>query len=146
MESTATNTKKHPMHWEKGQSGNPKGRPKGPSLNNLLSERLMEVKDGRSKAQYLADVLLEMALSKDKFAIGLIWERMEGKALQQIDMTSAGESLNANVSFHGADLKEVAATPALESVDVIEANLVEEESKFPVPPPPSFSTRQKVEW
>jgi hypothetical protein len=71
-----------PFQFKKGQSGNPMGRPPGRSLKD------------RAKA-YLAGLTDEEAVSyfegMDK---KVVWEMAEGKAKQDTDITSNGESIN----------------------------------------------------
>jgi Cdc6-like AAA superfamily ATPase len=74
--------------WEKGQTGNPNGRPKGRlNLSTIIAQRLEE----GDKAVKLADRLIKIATddnSRDNdalSAIGEILDRMEGKATQKVE-------------------------------------------------------------
>ena len=98
--------------WEKGKSGNPKGRPKGSgkglpvfkSWRTLISE-LADKRDvkGIKMQTRIAKTLLKMGLEGDLGAIREIMDRCDGKAIshQITDITTGGESLNAAVSFVG---------------------------------------------
>jgi len=79
--------------WKPGQSGNPKGRPKGiryisESLRELLDQK---DKDGRTNAQLIAEALIEAAKNPNsKMASGLIKEildRTEGKVPDKVEET-----------------------------------------------------------
>ena len=65
--------------WAKGQSGNPRGRPKrGAAITEYLRHQLTEVvgEDGRAtRADELARVLLGKALEGDTAAIRLVLTR-----------------------------------------------------------------------
>ena len=70
--------------WQKGQSGNPAGRPrKEDCITSLLKEQLVEPKpqdpDKRTWAQCVVDALLQSAVAGNVKAAGLILERTEGK-------------------------------------------------------------------
>lgn len=109
MASEKTDEKQGAGKWEKGQSGNPYGRPKG-SRNKatLLAQTLLE-----GEAENLARKAVEMALNGNPLALKLCLERilpplkdrpiqldlpkiaslpMAGQAMSQIlDLVSAGE-------------------------------------------------------
>jgi len=81
--------------WEEGQSGNPKGRPKGSrNLSTILKEMLqqdVEVvgEDGEKKKLTFQDAIVKKLLTQankgDIRAIIEIFDRTEGKAKQEID-------------------------------------------------------------
>jgi len=107
--------------WQKGQSGNPKGRPKGSgkglpvfkSWRTLISG-LADKRDvkGDKMQHKIASTLLKMAAGGDLGAIREVLDRVEGKALQSIqtDVTTGGESLNASINFVG--MPTINALPA----------------------------------
>jgi hypothetical protein len=67
----------------KGQSGNPKGRPKGShSPSDFLRRKLAE---GGTLEQVIAKVVV-LALKGERWAIELIFDRMDGKPIQVIDI------------------------------------------------------------
>ena len=74
--------------FKKGQSGNPKGRPKKlPELDKLLAEVLGEEnKDGITAADMLLRKLRAMAAQGNIRAIELLLDRAYGKAKQTVDM------------------------------------------------------------
>lgn len=67
--------------FQPGQSGNPSGRPHS-HLNKLLSQYLRRKDGDKSRERKLIEKIYTLAMSGDMRAIALIWERMEGKALQ----------------------------------------------------------------
>jgi hypothetical protein len=70
--------------WEKGKSGNPHGRPKkGTALSDVLRER--------ADAAKLADALLKIAYTGDVAAIKAVYDRLEGRAKEAIDLNMSGE-------------------------------------------------------
>lgn len=81
--------------YKKGQSGNPKGRPKKiPELDKLLAEVLGEKKDGIEAAQAILMALRAKATKGDVRAAEVLLDRAYGKPKQQTDITTNGESLN----------------------------------------------------
>ena len=88
--------------FKPGKSGNPKGRPKGArSLSTILREMLEEpidiVVDGKKERREFREVIIRKLLKKandgDMRAIQEIFDRVEGKAQQNIDHTSGGEAI-----------------------------------------------------
>ena len=74
--------------WEKGQTGNPNGRPKGRlNLSTILAQRLAE---GDNSVK-LIDRLIKIATSDTSkendslSAIGEILDRLEGKAVAKVE-------------------------------------------------------------
>lgn len=75
--------------WEKGQSGNPNGRPpKVKCLTDLLRSGLAEKgRDGKPKMQLVVDRVIRLALQGERWAVELIYERLEGKPAQALTLT-----------------------------------------------------------
>ena len=88
------------MPFQKGQSGNPKGRAKkGRTLTDLLSKQgdIKDVTDevqGKkiSKKEALAKILWAMALREDLAAMKYIYNRLDGLPVQTL-RTGADEPL-----------------------------------------------------
>ena len=81
------------MSWKKGESGNPKGRPKNPQaitsqLRLLLKERDPETR--ATKLRLVIEALYEAAVAGNVPAMIHIFERLDGKVVQTIT-TPPGE-------------------------------------------------------
>jgi hypothetical protein len=73
--------------FKKGQSGNPKGRPKKlPEIDKLLADVLGEEKDGVTAAEAILKKLRAMAASGNLRAAEILLDRGYGKAKQQVDV------------------------------------------------------------
>jgi hypothetical protein len=70
----------------KGQSGNPKGRPKKiPELRELLANVLGDEKDGKSAAEAILMALRNKAIKGDVRAAELLLDRAYGKVKQEVE-------------------------------------------------------------
>jgi hypothetical protein len=81
------------MKWQKGQSGNPKGRIKGKKVLTDELRRLLDAKwrpFGQTNRELLAQVLMAKALQGDLKAIEYIWDRLEGRPAQAVQVTGDG--------------------------------------------------------
>ena len=68
-----------------GQSGNPGGRPAGKTIGAVLRDKLDEADaDGHTPAERIANTLIGLAVGGDVRAIGLIYDRVEGKPRQSV--------------------------------------------------------------
>ena len=73
--------------FKPGQSGNPGGRP--PSHLNQLLSRYLRAKDGdKTREQKLVEKIYELAQAGDMRAAALIWDRMEGKVREELELSS----------------------------------------------------------
>ena len=78
--------------FKKGQSGNPKGRPrKLPDLDHLLAEVLGDEKDGRTATEAILVKLRSMAVSGNIRAAEVLLDRAHGKAKQAMDLDIKGD-------------------------------------------------------
>ena len=96
------------MTFQKGQSGNPNGRPrKLPELDRLIADVLGEEKDGMTAAEAILKKLRQMASQGNLKAADMLLDRAYGKATQKTEVTGAdGEPLA------GTFIIEIPAPPA----------------------------------
>jgi len=89
--------------WEKGQSGNPSGRPKRPITEAMLA-MLHQVSKGHNKtfAQLIAEGQIRQAVKGSTMAAKEIADRTEGKARQAVDVT-VETPLEFNIEVHFVD-------------------------------------------
>ena len=74
--------------FKKGQSGNPKGRPKLPDLKELLAKVLGSEDDGKSGAEAILRAMELRAKKGDVRAAELLLDRAYGKPKQDIEMAA----------------------------------------------------------
>ena len=70
--------------WKKGQSGNPRGRPKGRSITDALRKLLDEGIDGKDLVDALAKKAYAQAMKGDFRFFNMIIERLDGKVTDQV--------------------------------------------------------------
>lgn len=75
--------------WKPGQSGNPNGRPpKAKSLTDLLRNRVAaKGPDGKPNMEAITDKVMQLALAGERWAVELIYDRLEGKPAQALELT-----------------------------------------------------------
>ena len=76
---------------------NPSGR--GPGTKNMTSvlrDAIAQVSEGNpmKRQEKIVQRVLDMAEAGDKDMVKLVWEYMDGKAVQRMDHTSDGEAIN----------------------------------------------------
>lgn len=79
--------------FKKGRSGNPKGRPKIPDINDALAEILNDEKEGVNALKAVLMALRARAIKGDVRAIEVLLDRTYGKAKMHTDITSNGETI-----------------------------------------------------
>lgn len=82
----------NPGHFKKGQSGNPGGREKTKWLTQALR---MELAQNPKRARTIADKIITMAEEGDLQAASLIFDRLEGKAVQQVQVEATVTALTS---------------------------------------------------
>lgn len=80
--------------WKPGQSGNPGGRVKGPSLTNRMILYTMQITDKKGPdgkpmtwLDRMALATLKLAEKGNSQALKEVWERLDGKVRQELDIT-----------------------------------------------------------
>ena len=79
--------------WKKGQSGNPKGRPKLPDLKDALAKVLADEQNGMTALEATLAALRAKAVRGDVRAAEVLLDRAFGKSAQTVDVTSGGEKI-----------------------------------------------------
>ena len=91
--------KPNPAEFKPGQTGNPKGRPKGTKnlsslLKDMLNEKVDVLIDGKKVQKEFQETIIRKLILKaaagDIKAIAEIFDRVEGKAKQAISHESEG--------------------------------------------------------
>jgi hypothetical protein len=80
----------HKNQFKKGQSGNPKGRPKMPDLKEAMAAALSEEKDGKKAIEVILAAMRAKAARGDVRAAEFLFDRGYGKATQDINMKQDG--------------------------------------------------------
>jgi len=75
--------------FKKGQSGNPKGRPKLPSMKTIMESVLGDIKDGKSAAEAIMMAMRNKAIKGDVRAAEFIIDRAYGKAKESIELSGS---------------------------------------------------------
>jgi len=80
--------------WKKGVSGNPKGRPKKQeSLTSLLKEEIDTIcpadKENRTWGDLVVRATLQLALKGNPVALREVWDRLDGKLKQSLELSEA---------------------------------------------------------
>jgi len=75
--------------WQPGQTGNPNGRPpKVKCLTDLLRKRLAKKgANGKTNLEIITNKVLELALNGERWAVELIYDRIEGKPRQALELS-----------------------------------------------------------
>jgi hypothetical protein len=79
--------------WKPGQSGNPMGRAKHKPFTDALRVELAAAGEDGRKLRQIAAKVIELAEEGDLEAVKLIWDRLEGRPMQQVDITATVEQI-----------------------------------------------------
>ena len=80
--------------FKKGQSGNPKGRPrKFTSITEIMrtkSQEILEINGKQlTRAEFIAEKVFALAASGDQFGMKTYLERVDGAPKQQVEVSGA---------------------------------------------------------
>jgi hypothetical protein len=111
--------------WKKGQSGNPKGRPKKlPDLKEVLINVLAETKEGKMAIEAILMAMRQKALKGDVRAAELLLDRGYGKAKQEHDVLAQFTNVimplpppNPTLEITGTELEPQKERRALDAHD-----------------------------
>ncbi|MGI8642291.1 MAG: DUF5681 domain-containing protein [Pyrinomonadaceae bacterium] len=96
--------------FQKGQSGNPNGRPKSAMLSDALRRKMLDAMPDASEktvADGIADALIKQALNGEVSAIKEVFDRTEGKVSQRIDADVNVFSWKAAIVDYGITPEEI---------------------------------------
>jgi Family of unknown function (DUF5681) len=85
--------------FQKGQSGNPNGRPKNlPMINEMLAEVLSDEVNGIDAAKRILMAIVAKALKGDLRAAELLLDRAYGKAKQKMEVDASFQTFDVEVT------------------------------------------------
>lgn len=110
-----------PGAWVKGQSGNPAGRPKGPTIKEWVKERMLAMNDEE----------------RDKFLEGIpklaIWEMIEGKAQETKNISvTVPRPILGGITQDSEHIGPIIASEVLDSGTVEDTNEAQKSPTSPV--------------
>ncbi|GAG14152.1 unnamed protein product [marine sediment metagenome] len=92
--------------WNKGKSGNPNGRPPNAKCLTDLLRRKLAAKDpdGKPKMDVITDKVIALALTGERWAVELIYDRLEGRPPQALELTG-GKGPPLRITYVDGDKK-----------------------------------------
>ena len=82
----------------KGKSGNPKGRPKMPDIDRLISKVMSDERDGVTAVEAILIKQRQLALTGNQRAAEYLLDRAYGKPKQSIDMQTESSPTEIRLS------------------------------------------------
>lgn len=108
--------------WKPGQSGNPKGRPKGSKNKlSLLREAVLESAENivLSNFEDIVQATVELAKQGDATALKIVWDRIIPAKRTVEDKVEGEDKMNISISIVGMDVAEIGGEKV--KADVVEA-------------------------
>lgn len=100
------------MAWQKGQSGNPDGRPKGKPWADAIRRALARREQtGGAGLNQLADKLIDAAVEGDMVAMREVADRLDGKPMQSIDAEFRGSLTSVIEALPMHNLRQIEDKP-----------------------------------
>jgi hypothetical protein len=111
-----------PHQFKPGESGNPSGRRKGPSITAVVREMLDEAiageKDERAAVVRIAEAVLKQAIAGDLKALTLLLERTEGPPPKGDETARSGAVGNPVVVYLPHNARDESRPEQADSVSV----------------------------
>ena len=108
--------------WKPGQSGNPKGRPKGSKNKlSLLREAVLESAENivLSNFEDIVQATVELAKQGDATALKIVWDRIIPAKRTVEDKVEGEDKMNISISIVGMEVAEIGGEKV--KADVVEA-------------------------
>lgn len=83
-------------HWRPGQCGNPNGRPS----RKTFTDGLMRQLDESGAEEDIIRMVIELARQGERWAVELIWNRLEGKPRPAIELSRLDEDFVFTLNFN----------------------------------------------
>lgn len=93
--------------WKKGQSGNPKGRPRKTELDQIIKDILGTETRGVTEAEAIIHAMVKRAKEGDVRAASLIFDRAYGRPKQAVEVTTPAEPFKGFQSLEEAFFADV---------------------------------------
>jgi hypothetical protein len=99
--------------WQRGQSGNPNGRPKGPTVTTLI-RRILEARElcgeptpgNRTVAECLAEVMVKHAIRGSATHLKMLLDRVEGPVRPRMLESERPENVVIYIPDNGRDRRD----------------------------------------
>ncbi len=92
------------MPFQKGQSGNPGGKPKQKDWAAALRISVSETKGDKTKLRHIAEKVVELAIEGEMAAVKEIGDRLDGKPAQSVEGTGNEGEFLLRLLKHDEDL------------------------------------------